>query len=485
MQNRSEFLDYLKRNEGTCAVRANGRTGTCKQGGAWRGRTERVAAILASTMLLFWMLAHPSLARAQDAAPSQASAPAAIPQEKLDSLLAPIALYPDELLAQTLMASTYPLDVVEAARFVKANRELKGDALDKAVLQKNWDPSVQSLTAFPQVLEMMDEKIEWTQELGDAFLSDKQRVMQTVQGLRQKADASGNLQSNEQQKVVKEQTTIIIEPAQPDVVYVPTYNPTVVYGSWWAPMYPPYYWPPPAYYYPGGAFVAGAIGFGIGWAIGNNHWGWGDVDWGRGDINIDIDKNNTFINNNKDFKNKVSNGKWEHNPSQRKGVSYRDNATRERFQKSDPGAVASRRDARGFEGAGTRDAQRGEADRASAGTRDAQRPGSTDRASAGTRDAQPGGGFSRSDTGASAGARDAQRSGGSDFGASAGTRDTQRGSSSSFGGSSSRTSPSFNASQSRSQASSYSSRGASSRSSSMGGSRAGGGMRGGGGGGRR
>ena len=459
MQIRLKFLDYVKRNEGVCTVSVNGRTGNRRPGSVRRARLELMAAILTAATLLFWMLAQASIARAQDVAPSQASAQAAIPQEKLDSLLAPIALYPDDLLAQALMASTYPLDVVEAARFVKANRELKGDALDQAVLKKNWDPSVQSLTAFPQVLEMMDDKIEWTQELGDAFLSDKQRVMATVQGLRQKAEASGNLQSNEQQKVVKEQTTIIIEPAQPDVVYVPTYNPTVVYGSWWAPMYPPYYWPPPPYYYPGGALVAGAIGFGIGWAIGNNHWGWGDVDWGRGDINIDIDKNNTFINNNKDFKNKVSNGKWEHNPSQRKGVSYRDNATRDRFQKSDPGAVASRRDARGFDSAGTRDAQRGEADRASAGTRDAQ----------------PGGGFSRSDTGASAGTRDAQRSGGSDFGASAGTRDTQRGSSSSFGGSGSHSSPSFNSSQSRSQASSYSSRGASSRASMGGGGRSGGG----------
>ncbi len=453
MQNRSEFLGLQNSPGGACRVSANRHAGERMQRPRQGGRAELIASMLAAAMLLFWMLAQASTARAQDVAPSQASAQAAFPQEKLDSLLAPIALYPDELLAQTLMASTYPLDVVEAARFVKANRELKGDALDQEVLKKNWDPSVQSLTAFPQVIEMMDDKIEWTQELGDAFLSNKQQVMATVQGLRQKADASGNLQSNEQQKVVKEQTTIIIEPAQPDVVYVPTYNPTVVYGSWWAPMYPPYYWPPPAYYYPGGALVAGAIGFGIGWAIGSNHWGWGSCDWGRGDINIDIDKNNTFINNNKDFKNKVSNGKWEHNPSQ-------DNATRERFQKSDPGAVASRRDARGFD---------------TAGTRDAQRPGGADRASAGTRDAQPGSGFSRPDTGASAGTRDAQRSGGSDFGASAGTRDTQRGSSSSFGGSGSHSSPSFNASQSRSQASNYSSRGASSRASMGGGGRSGGG----------
>ncbi len=317
MQNRSEFLGLQNSPGGACRVSANRHAGERMQRPRQGGRAELIASMLAAAMLLFWMLAQASTARAQDVAPSQASAQAAFPQEKLDSLLAPIALYPDELLAQTLMASTYPLDVVEAARFVKANRELKGDALDQEVLKKNWDPSVQSLTAFPQVIEMMDDKIEWTQELGDAFLSNKQQVMATVQGLRQKADASGNLQSNEQQKVVKEQTTIIIEPAQPDVVYVPTYNPTVVYGSWWAPMYPPYYWPPPAYYYPGGALVAGAIGFGIGWAIGSNHWGWGSCDWGRGDINIDIDKNNTFINNNKDFKNKVSNGKWEHNPAPR------------------------------------------------------------------------------------------------------------------------------------------------------------------------
>jgi len=450
-------LGLQNRPGGACRVSANRHAGERMQRPRQGGRAELIASMLIAAMVLLWMVAHPSSARAQDAAAGQASAQAAFPQEKLDSLLAPIALYPDELLAQTLMASTYPLDVVEAARFVKANRELKGDALDQEVLKKNWDPSVQSLTAFPQVLEMMDDKIEWTQELGDAFLSNKQQVMATVQGLRQKADASGNLQSNEQQKVVKEQTTIIIEPAQPDVVYVPTYNPTVVYGSWWAPMYPPYYWPPPAYYYPGGAFVAGAIGFGIGWAIGNNHWGWGDVDWDRGDININIDRDNTFINNNKDFKNKVSNGTWNHDPSQRKGVSYRDNATRERFQKSDPGAVASRRDARGFEGAGTRDAQR---------------PGGTDRTSAGTRDAQRGGG---SDFGASAGTRDVQRGGTSDFGASAGTRDVQRSGGSSVGSGSASARPSFNSSQSRSQASSYSSRGASSRASMGGGGRSGGG----------
>ncbi len=455
-----------------------------------------------------------SMASAAETAP-EAQAP--IPQEKLDSLLAPIALYPDQLLTQSLMASTYPLDVVEAARFVKDNKELKGDALVNAVAEKNWDPSVQSLTAFPQVLEMMNDKLEWTQELGNAFLADEKRVLQTVQTLRQKAEAAGNLKSDEGMKVVKEQSIIIIEPAKPDVVYVPTYNPTVVYGAWWAPAYPPYYWPPPPYYYPPGAVIgAGLIGFGLGVAISNNNWGWCNAGWRGGDVNININKNNTFINNNAKFKNNVSNGNWNHNPSQRKGVAYGDAKTRDQYRKSDPNAVSSRRDARGYEsGAGTRDGQR--ADRGgSAGTRDAQRPdrggsastrdaqrpdrsGSSDfGGSAGTRDMQrPSGGDSQ--FGGSAGTRDAQRPdrGGSDFGGSAGTRDMQRpsGGDSQFGGSagsrdtqrsggggfsqSSGASPSFNSGQSRQQTQNYSNRGASSR-SSMGG----GGGRSGGGGGR-
>src|SRR5512139_36655 len=242
-------------------------------------KTWKALAVLIAASMMFpgVRLPHAMAQAAGSAAASSAQAP--LSQDKLDSLLAPIALYPDDLLAQTLMASTYPLDVVAAARFVKENPKLTGDALDKAVLEKNWDPSVQSLTAYPQVLEMMNNKLDWTQELGDAFLADEKRVLDTVQRLRQKADAAGNLKSSEQQKVVKEQQTIIIQPAQPEVVYVPTYNPTVVYGSWWAPAYPPYYWPPPPYYYPGGAFVAGAIGFGLGIAIANNHWGWGNCDW--------------------------------------------------------------------------------------------------------------------------------------------------------------------------------------------------------------
>jgi hypothetical protein len=399
------------------------------------------------------------------------SAPAPIPQEKLDSLLAPIALYPDQLLAQALMASTYPLDVVEAARFVRANKELKGAALDQAVAQKKWDPSVQSLTAFPQVLEMMDNKLEWTQAIGDAFLADKQRVMQTVQSLRQKAEAAGNLKSNEQQKVVKEQSVIIIEPAKPEVVYVPTYNPTVVYGAWWAPTYPPYYYPPPAYYYPtGGAVVAaGLIGFGLGVAAANNHWGWSNCDWHGGDVNVNVNKNNTFVNNNAEFKNKAQNGNWQHNASQRKGVAYGDAKTREQFSRSDPGAASSRRDARGQQ-AGTSD--RGQ------GGMGGDRGGAGDRGQSGFGDRGQGG---AGDRGQAGGGNRAQ----------AGTSDRSRDSWQGSGGGAGRTEsrPSFDSGQSRQSSQAASNRGAASRSSMSGGGGGGGarassgGSRGGGGGG--
>src|SRR5262245_21415359 len=173
-------------------------------------------------------------------------APPPLKPEELEALVAPIALYPDSLLAQMFMASTYPMEVVEAARWAKANPKVTGDALEKAMQQQSWDASVKSLTAFPQVLTMMDEKLDWTQKLGDAFLAQQKDVMDAVQRLRAKAQAKGNLETNKEQKVVVQQdptsqTTVIqIEPADPQVVYVPSYNPTTVYGGW-PPSYPPPY----------------------------------------------------------------------------------------------------------------------------------------------------------------------------------------------------------------------------------------------------
>ncbi|HET9589460.1 MAG TPA: DUF3300 domain-containing protein, partial [Anaerolineales bacterium] len=172
--------------------------------------------------------------------------------EELDQLLAPIALYPDSLLAQIFMASAYPLEIVQADRWVKQNQQLQGDALTAALEQQPWDPSVKSLVNFPQVLAMMSEQLDWTTKLGDAFLAQQKDVMNTVQRLRVKAQAAGNLKTTTEQQVIVEQQVIRIESPSPQVVYVPAYNPTIVYGAWAYPAYPPY-----AYYPPG--YVVGAI----------------------------------------------------------------------------------------------------------------------------------------------------------------------------------------------------------------------------------
>ena len=311
-------------------------------------------------------------------------------QEELDQLLAPIALYPDSLLAQILMASTYPFEVVQAGRWAKANQTLKGDALSAALEKEDWDPSVKSLVNFPQVLDMMNEKLDWTQKLGDAFLARQKDVMDTVQKLREKAEAQGNLKSSEQQKVVveKETQTIVIEPADPQVVYVPTYNPTVVYGTWWYPSYPPYYYYPPGY-----AAGAALFSFGVGVAIGAA-WGyaWGGCNWRGGDVDIDINRN-TNINNNIDrskYQNKVTTGQggrgeWKHDPEHRKGVSYRDQGTAQKFDRGASKDAQSREAFRGRAETGRQDLARGDADqirdRAGSGNR-----GSQDRPNAGSMD---------------------------------------------------------------------------------------------------
>ena len=198
---------------------------------------------LAMVLFLCMNLAVPPglMAQGDKGETAQEGKPAFRPEE-IDQMVAPIALYPDSLLAQTLAASTYPLEIVQAARFVKQNKELKGEKLMAAAKDKDWDPSVKAMLEFPDVLLMMDEKIEWTEKLGDAFLDQQRDVMESVQRLRKKAEESGNLKTTKEQKVIVEQETkvIVIEPANPQVVYVPTYNPTVVYGAWPYPAYPPY-----------------------------------------------------------------------------------------------------------------------------------------------------------------------------------------------------------------------------------------------------
>jgi hypothetical protein len=218
--------------------------------------------------------------------------------EQLDALLAPIALYPDALLAQVLMAATFPLQVVSAGRWVEdpAHKSLSGDALAKAIEPQTWDPSVKSLIPFPAVVALLNGNLDWTQQLGYAFADQQDAVMSSVQRLRAQAEAAGNLQTTEQQIVRTEQQIIVIEPAQPNVVYVPSYNPQIVYGAWPYPTYPPVYLPPPPGYVFGAALVSG-IAFATGVAVVGSLWGWATPGWGRGYVNVNVNRyNNINVN---------------------------------------------------------------------------------------------------------------------------------------------------------------------------------------------
>jgi len=281
------------------------------------------------------------------------SDPPAFTKEQLDQLMAPIALYPDSLLTQVLMAATYPAQVTEAVTWSAANPNDKGDAAVTKAESQGWEPAVTSLVAFPQVLATMGQKPDWVQDVGDAFLAQPEDTMDAVQRLRKMAQDAGQLKSNEQQKVVVEQPTpqqsvIVIEPAQPQVVYVPTYNPTVVYGAWPYPAYPPYYIPPPPGYYVGNALLTG-MAFGAGLAITNSLWGgW---NWGRNDVNINVNRYNN-VNVNRRITN--NNNNFTHNSAARKGVPYRDQKSNERYGKNVAGKDA-RNDYRGRD---AKDAQR-------------------------------------------------------------------------------------------------------------------------------
>ncbi len=430
-------------------------------------------------------------------APAPAAAPATTPapdnrtppfkKEELEQILAPIALYPDALLAQIFMASTYPLEIVEAARWSKEHPEVKGDAVAGAVQSQTWDPSVKSLVAFPEVLKNMNEKIDWTQKLGDAFLAQQKEVMQTVQVLRDKAKQTGNLKSSKEMTVKEEPApagspapqTIIIESKDPEVVYVPTYNPTVVYGAWAYPAYPPYAYYPPAYY--GGAmfwsFTAGVV---VGGAI------WGNCNWGGNDVDIDINRQNNFnrneINtgdrnrnnvnsNNRGNNNRAGNNasgnrqSWSHNAEHRKGVGYRDASTQQKFKGANQQNVAAREQYRGRAEQGrqqmSREGVNNQRDLAGnqLGTRDTTGSRNAGGSATGNRASNSGSGSRDFSGGNSAGTRDL--GGSSSNRASTGSSSRDVGGSSSRG-SSSRSSGAFGGG-SGSSARSYSSRGGMSR----------------------
>jgi len=358
------------------------------------------------------------------AAPTAASpAGQTFSQQQLDELLAPIALYPDALLAQILMAATYPLEVVEAARWQKQHADLKDKALEQALESQSWDPSVKSLTAVPQVLTMMNEKLDWTTKLGDAFLAQQADVLKTTQALREKADKAGNLKSSKEMTV--EKTTennvqvIKIEQPNPEVVYVPTYNPATIYGPWWYPAPPPYYYYPPGYGY--GAGLAFATGIVVGAAI------WGGVGWGHNEININTNRYNNFNKTN------ISNGNWNHNAEHRKGAAYRDSGTAQKYNRgASAQATQSREQFRGKAEQGrSQMAQSGGPQAAAnrAGARDGGYSGSGGgRANAGAGGGRDGG-YSGSSGQRGGGASASQRSSGGFSGAGGGGSSTRAASS--------------------------------------------------------
>lgn len=309
---------------------------------------RELTAVLCIGAVLTWSTLAAGVVTQQptQSAPPADQASAKLSPEQLDSLVAPIALYPDPMLGQTLIASTYPLEVIQLKQWLDQNKNLKDKALSDAVQKQDWDASIQSLAGLPEVVKLLSDNIKWTTDLGNAFLAQQDDVMAAVQRMRKKAQDNGNLKSSEQQKVevktVESKQVIVIEQANPQVVYVPSYNPTVVYG---APVYayPPIAYPPPGYY------AAGmAISFGVGVAMGA-FWGGGGwccgCGWG-GNNNVYINNNNNFTRNaNANFnrqnigngnRQNIGNGNrasqlpaggrsnWQHNPQHRGGAPYSD-----------------------------------------------------------------------------------------------------------------------------------------------------------------
>jgi len=379
----------------------------------------------AASLFIAFLLALPLQVMAK---PAGGTSQKKLSQEELAQLLAPIALYPDELVSQILMASTYPLEVVQADRWAKSHKQSAGDVLAKQLEKEPWDPSVKSLINFPTVLASMSEKLDVTTKIGDAFLAQEGDVMTTIQLLRKKAYAAGNLKTTKEQKIVVEKEVIVIQPANPQVIYVPTYSPTVVYGVWAYPAYPPYYYyPPPPPSYPAYSFAVGvAVGAAWGYAWGNCNWHGGSGYGHGGGVYVNHNQN-ININNNIDRskyqgqggQGQGGQGRWQHNPEHRKGVAYKDGKTAKQYGQSPARSQDGRRDAsRGYGNAGGS----GAGNRPSVGTMDKGGSGAGKRDSAGTMDrsgrdsAFSGGGSGRQAQAASnRGQSSRQSSGGSGF----------------------------------------------------------------------
>ncbi|HZM90338.1 MAG TPA: DUF3300 domain-containing protein [Blastocatellia bacterium] len=376
------------------------------------------------------VVVEPTATAAQDAA--------RIPPEQLDSLVAPIAIFPDPLLSQTLVAATYPLELVQLQQWLGKNTSLKDKALADAVSKQPWDPSIQAMAPLPDLVKRLTDDLQWTTDLGNAFLAQQGDVMDAVQRMRQKAQGTGALASNQQQtvetQVVEGKTVVIVEQANPEVIYVPSYDPAIIYG---APIYPY----PSIYYpsYPTGIVAASAISFGVGWAMGaawgGGGWGWG-CGWGGNDININ---RNNFYNRNTNISggNRVNNisgsgNRWQHNPTHRGGAPYGDRNTANRFGGTTRGDSLANRQSNARQQVGRQGGNLSSTDRArntgagdrtrTAGTRDPSRTGGSMDRAGGVSDrsrTNTGGVSDRSRTN-TGGVSDRSRTGGANTGARSG-----------------------------------------------------------------
>jgi hypothetical protein len=277
--------------------------------------------------------------QAQDQDSSYQEPSAKYSREELAQMLAPIALYPDALLSQVLMASTYPIEVIEADRWVRKNSALKDESLDEALLAKDWDPSVKAICHVPSVLALMSERITETTNIGNAFLAQEDEVLDMVQELRAKAKAQGTLGTTKEQKVVVEKETIIIEQTDPRVIYVPYYDPWYIYGPWWYPAYPPYYWGPP------GVTIGVGISYWPGIYFGFAFGSWSYFNWHQHHIYIDVHKRPRYVRHDHW---RAKPGRWNHAPSHRRGVAYRDKPTARKYGQYHSRTREYRHETRGF-----------------------------------------------------------------------------------------------------------------------------------------
>jgi hypothetical protein len=429
----------------------------------WREHRRWFVSIVGACLLVLGA----GTAAAQDkpaAVPATAADTGKLPMAQLEALVAPIALYPDPLLAQTLVAATYPLEIVQLQQWLAKHPDLKDKALADSVAKQPWDPSIQSMAVVPDVVKRLADDIQWTTELGNAFLAQQNDVMDAVQVMRKKAVDKGALTSNEQQKVdtqvVEKQTVIVVQPTNPEVVYVPVYSPTVVYGPPVYP-YPPIYYPPPP---PPGAYL---VAFTVGVVWRSAVWGGSCcyAGWGHSHNTIIINNNNNF--NRVNHYGGGGNNNWQHNPSHRGGTPYPNNTTANKYGGQAGGAGGRTPSASTRPTGGTGQAG-GAGGRPSAGTQPAG--GAGGRPSAGT---QPAGGAGQRVPNAStqpSRGTPSNQIGGRDVPSSRGGQSGFSGGQGGYSGASARAS---------------SNRGASSMGGYGGGSRGGGGARGGGGGRRR